>query len=94
LSNKFYDFKGRYIPNAKIFNDWFSAAGKDLKIMAVGVKRYNAALKRLKKGEELKWHHLLDPSSGMLLDSEEISNESPTDRANRIKRSKNLISKG
>lgn len=94
FSNKFYDFKGRNIPNAKIFDQWFSSATKDLQLMAIGIKRYNAASKRLKKGELLKWHHLLDPSSGMLLDPDEIANEKSSDRTNRIKRAKNLISKG
>lgn len=94
LSNKFYDFKGRIIPNARIFDEWFSSSVKDLQIMAIGVKRYNAATKRLRKGEQLKWHHLLDPASGMLLDSDEIANETPTVRANRIKKAKNLIAKG
>ncbi len=94
LSNKFYDFKGRIIPNARIFDEWFGSSVKDLQILAIGVKRYNAATKRLRKGEQLKWHHLLDPVSGMLLDSDEIANETPTARANRIKKAKNLIAKG
>lgn len=94
LSNKFYDFKGRIIPNASVFDQWFNSASKELKIMAIGIKRYGAASKRLRRGEILKWHHLLDPESGMLLDEKEISNEKPNNRSNRIKKAKNLISKG
>lgn len=93
FSNKFYDFKGRIIPNAQVFNEWFSGASRDRQILAVGVRRWNIANSRLKKGEVLQWHHLLDPSSGMLLDSDELSNETPTERANRIKRAKTVIAK-
>ena len=93
FSNKFFDFKGRIIPNAGVFNEWFSRASRDRQILAIGEKRWRRATSRLKPGETLQWHHLLDPSSGMLLDAQEIADETPTDRANRIKRAKNTIAK-
>lgn len=91
-SNKFYDFKGRIIPNAKIFDEWFSTSSKDRQILAIGVRRYNAAIKKLKKGERLKWEHILDPVTGMLLDENSIKSESPQKRSARIKKAKKVIS--
>lgn len=90
-SNKFYDFKGRLIPNAKIFDEWFSTSSKDKQILAIGVRRYSAAVKRLKKGEKLKWEQLLDPVTGMLLDEKSIKSESPQKRTARIKKAKKII---
>lgn len=90
-SNKFYDFKGRLIPNAKIFDEWFSTSSKDRQILAIGVRRYSAAVKRLKKGEKLKWEQLLDPVTGMLLDEKSIKAESPQKRTARIKKAKKII---
>jgi hypothetical protein len=55
------------------------------------VRRYSAATKRLKKGEKLKWEHLLDPVSGILLDEKAIKAESPQKRAARIKKAKKII---
>ena len=92
-TDKFYDFKGRIIPNARIFNEWFSAANKPMQLLAIGAKRYQAAARRLKKGERLQWFHLLDPDSGMLLDPKEIAAESVQKRTARIKKAKNLIFK-
>lgn len=90
-AQKFFDFKGRIIPNAKIFNEWFSTSSKDRRIMAVGVRRYNAALKRLRKGEKLEWASMLDPVTGMLLDEKQLLAETPQKRAARIKKAKKVI---
>ena len=90
---KFYDFKGRIIPDAKTFSQWFGSSTKDKQVLAIGVKRHQMASKRLKKGETLQWWHLLDPDSGMLLDLDEIKSESPQKRAGRIKKAKNIIFK-
>ena len=90
---KFYDFKGRIIPNPRVFNEWFSNAPKSTQVLATGVKRYQEAEKRLKKGEKLAWWHLMDPSSGALLDPSELKSESNQSRSNRIKKAKNLIFK-
>lgn len=90
---KFYDFKGRIIPNPRVFNEWFSNAPKSLQVLATGVKRYQEAEKRLKKGEKLAWWHLMDPSSGALLDAGELKVETPQARTARIKKAKNLIFK-
>lgn len=93
ISNKFFDFKGRVIPNAGVFNEWFSKASRERQILAIGVKRWEVANKRLKPGETLQWHHLLDPSSGMLLDPQELADETPTARAGRIRSAKSAINK-
>lgn len=90
-AQKFYDFKKRLIPNPKIFNDWFNSSTKDKQIMAIGVKRYNAASKKLKKGEKLEWKHLLDPVTGLLLDEKQIAAESYQKRTARIKKSEKVI---
>jgi len=90
-AQKFFDFKGRIIPNAKIFNEWFSTSSKDRRIMAVGVRRYNAAMKRLRKGEKLEWASMLDPVTGMLLDEKQLLAETPQKRAARIKKAKKVI---
>lgn len=91
--DKYYDFKGRIIPNPRVFNEWFSSAPKSSQVLATGVKRYQEAEKRLKKGEKLAWWHLMDPSSGALLDPSEIKSESHQARTARIKKAKNLIFK-
>lgn len=91
--DKFYDFKGRIIPNPRVFNEWFSNAPKSTQVLATGVKRYQEAEKRLKRGEKLAWWHLMDPSSGALLDPSELKAESAQSRSNRIKKAKNLIFK-
>lgn len=93
-AQKFYDFKGRLIPNAKIFDEWFSTSSKDRQILAIGVRRYSAAVKKLKKGELLKWEHILDPVTGMLLDEKTIRSETPQKRAARIKKAKKVITGG
>jgi len=90
-AQKFFDFKGRIIPNAKIFNEWFSTSSKDRQIMAIGVRRYNAAMKRLRKGEKLEWASMLDPVTGMLLDEKQLLAETPQKRAARIKKAKKVI---
>jgi hypothetical protein len=93
-AQKFYDFKGRLIPSAKIFDEWFSTSSKDRQILAIGVRRYSAAVKKLKKGERLKWEHILDPVTGMLLDERSIKSETPQKRAARIKKAKKVITGG
>ena len=90
---KFYDFKGRIIPDAKTFSQWFGSSAKDKQVLAIGIKRHQMASSRLKKGETLQWWHLLHPDSGMLLDLDEIKSESPQKRAGRIKKAKNIIFK-
>jgi hypothetical protein len=89
--DKFYDSKGRIIPDPKTFSDWFVKADKQSQIAAVGARRYQKAIKRLKKGEKLEWFHLLDPDSGMLLDIDEVGAESYQKRTARIKKAKNII---
>lgn len=91
--DKFFDFKGRIIPNPRVFNEWFSTSPKSLQVLATGVKRYQEAEKRLKKGEKLAWWHLMDPSSGALLDAAELRLETYQARTARIKKAKNLIFK-
>lgn len=59
--------------------------------MAVGVRRYNAAMKRLRKGEKLEWASMLDPVTGMLLDEKQLLAETPQKRAARIKKAKKVI---
>jgi len=90
-AKKFFDFKGRIIPDAKIFSKWFSVATKERQVLAIGVKRHQAASKRLKPGEKLEWHHLLNPISGMLLDTESIKGENEAKRSERIKKAKKVI---
>lgn len=90
-AKKFFDFKGRIIPNPKIFDEWFSTSSKDRQILAVGVRRYNAATKRLRKGEKLEWSSMLDPVTGMLLDEKQLLAESPQKRTARIKKAKMVI---
>ena len=90
-AEKFYDFKGRIIPSPRIFNDWFNGSPKSRQVLAVGVKRHAEATKRLAKGEELRWEHLLNPVTGMLLDASEIKSETENARAKRIKDAKKII---
>jgi len=90
---KFYDYKGRIIPDAKTFSNWFGASPKSKQVLAVGVRRHQEASKRLKPGETLQWHHLLDPKTGMLMDANEIRAETITKRSGRIRSIKSKITK-
>lgn len=92
-AKKFFDFKGRIIPDAKIFNSWFRNTTKAKQLLAVGVKRYQLASKRLGKGEKLEWYHLLNPVTGMLLSQDELRDETKAERLKRIAKAKKVITR-
>ena len=77
------DIRGRVIPNARVFSEWFDRQKERARIAIVGVKRYKAA-KDKKNGGTPNWTDFLNPKNGLLMTEEEIKKESPRKRANRI----------
>lgn len=79
------DIRGRVIPNAKIFSEWFDRQNGRAKSAIVGKSRLLAAVAR-RGGGEPNWIEFLDPKTGTLMSAKEIKNESNRKRSNRIRK--------
>lgn len=79
------DIRGRVIPNAKVFSEWFDGQSGRAKSAIVGKSRLLAAVAR-RGGGEPNWIEFLDPKTGMLMSAKEIKNESNRKRINRIRK--------
>ncbi len=77
------DIRGRVIPNARVFSEWFDRQTERARIAIVGVKRYQAA-KAKNNDRHPSWVDFLDPKTGMLMDVQDIKQESARKRASRI----------
>lgn len=79
------DIKGRIIPNAKVFSEWFDRQSDSAKKAVVGVKRFKIAAQR-RGGGSPNWIEFLDAKTGILMTDQEIKNESNRKRINRIRK--------
>lgn len=77
------DIRGRVIPNARVFSEWFDRQTNKAKMAIVGVKRFNAASQR-RGGGSPTWIEFLNPKTGILMTDQEIKNEGSRKRINRI----------
>lgn len=77
------DIRGRVIPNARVFSEWFDRQTKNAKVAIVGIKRYKAVQDRA-KNRMPNWVDFLNPKNGLLMTAEEIKQESTRKRNARI----------
>lgn len=81
------------IPDPASYRDWWAGASERERMIAVGVKRYQA-MRDLLASEpmprEPEWADFIDPK-GRLIPKETLQAESPTDRANRRRKVDELL---
>lgn len=77
------DIRGRVIPNARVFSEWFDRQTKNAKVAIVGIKRYKAMQDKI-QGRMPNWVDFLNPKNGLLMTAEEIKQETARKRTSRI----------
>ena len=82
VRSAFQNSAGAGIPDPATYDTWFDRADAGRRKMAVGVRRYNAMVKRFGGERGLEWIDFIHPD-GKLLTLKQVRDESPADRALR-----------